>query len=211
MTFTCLPFNWQSSSGFGILNPVLTFCRYCLVISFYIYLLLRVLKESLVFLESDSTQGYLEESEDESDVETIEKEIQELKDLGREAQDAEILESFLPDTEKPFNSHLKKAKEWYERMFGEDWVSARETAREVKERIKVLEAPVQKKHISDESLETEPFGTEPSEAKSDSPDNSPLESAADQTISGNINPCDANALEPQSVLDMAQDVLEKLL
>ena len=210
-----------------------------MVISFYIYLLLRVLSKSLVFVEShysrepcEQSEGLpveqseelpveqseelpVEQSEDESDVEIIEKEIQELKGLGKEAQDAEILDSFLPDNAKPFNSHLKKAKEWYERVFGEDWQSPREAAKDIKERIKALEAPVQKKDITNESFETNPFSTKPNEAKPkikpDSSNNSPLESEASQTIPENTNPCDANALEPQSVLDMAQDILDKLI
>lgn len=218
-----------------------------MIISFYFYLLLRILKDSLVFLESDNSreageesdklpvegpdelpvEGYerlpvkgfkeesMDESEDESDVETIEKEILELKDLGKEAQDAEILDSLLPDNAKPFNSHLKKAKEWYERVFDEDWVNPRKAAKDIKERIKALEAPVKKKDITNESIETNPFATKSREANSntkpDSSNNSPLEPEASQTISENTNPCDASALEPQSVLDMAEAILEKII
>lgn len=153
------------------------------------------------------------ESEDESDLETLEKEINELKALGKEVQDAEILDSLIPEKAKPFNGHLKRAKEWYEKTFSDDWENPRKAAKDIKERIKTLEAPVQKKDITNESFETNPFVTKPSETKPNpnSSHNNYSESGASETISENTNPCDTNVLEPQNIIEIAQDIIDKLL
>jgi len=53
MAFACLPFNGESPSGFGIRDPLLAFCRCCLIIFVYIGVLLRFLIEnSIVFMGS---------------------------------------------------------------------------------------------------------------------------------------------------------------
>ena len=145
MTGTSLSFYWQSSFGTWVFYTLLTFCRYCLVIPFYIYVLLGILVRcqeivytNYAFLSKNiyniQTKGYDDQSESESDTETVTgTEIERQEDLKDILEDAENnlkqvekaieLDKIIPINRKHYNHHLNHIKEEFSSYFHKKWGS----------------------------------------------------------------------------------------
>lgn len=133
MTSTCLSFYRQSSSRFRIQYTILTFCRCCVTIPFYFYILLRFLISEFIFIKrgiEDITQDSQidvdkEKKEKIEQKEAKEEELDDLADLEEKINDlnnkgvGDRLEKGLPVKPSDYKTY-EKIKEEFSSYFDKE-------------------------------------------------------------------------------------------